>query len=1744
MPLNSSVQNMSKPPRNAAVPLLCSLCPKNPQFSDISHLLTHISSKGHLSCRFKLQIRCQAEPEARSQLDAYDAWYANNSLEELLAERLATKEQKNTLKRMRSFQNPQIKEDKGGGETHKSKVEQMDSTISQLMTTPVYKPPVPRMHIWSTSPAFLDTPSGSVASNRWDRNDAYATPTMKRFVPNFTRDESPGSQDIFGASPAPVKPAEFQADAESDNSKLKGVYWPGMDLFDSATAEMKRMRNQRKDGSILAQMKTTSREVEPNEIIYNTQGELQRVRDIYDSSVEGSPVNIEKPPSPKKRRARKPKTSSDIPKHTVCDSKNPAKGGKQKRPSVKRKAAAVAVAVAPAMADDTALNQKVPKQNALGDISSNFFTPTNDEDEEFRLTVETMGKKRRMSVFKDAVEDSPGRTESPLEDHRFDFSHGLPLENASSNMIVPTSPRAIQSPLTMRFGGKENMQPDYLIRRSGAASAPGNVYPPHAFHEHTANPLIYNPYSYTIGFNESPAFHGDYKQLQTGFTGDFKPTAVPGSFREPNSARRQNRYVNKEFSYAIINVICEGTQLTGGRSLLTMTELRAWLFCAAVASLRGTRPPNATPEPSSTSLFHVLCQQDWKMAPPNGKTAAKQRSISSFFTPKSTVNGLSQKQGSPDQATQSTPSTAPVSSGLGTIDDADSDEDVIAPTRRSVSTTSKRKGPLDEDADALNVGTDRAAKRTKSGGNDTQSSFFEGDTSNQSPRQPENKSTLSGRTDRYLYNGTQSQEAFELAEPEAEAVQRQKQRLHDKFVKKLGHPDSMAHIKRRNWQITEETAALDDEDAEAAEDEEPAPPAKGARKATKSKLTPMEIQFLDIKRKHLDAILIVEVGYKFKFFGEDARVAAKELGIVCIPGKFRYDEHPSEAHLDRFATASIPVHRLPVHAKRLVAAGHKVGVVRQIETAALKKAGDNRNTPFVRKLTNLYTKGTYIDDTEGLGDATAGTPGGAPATGYLLCITETKSKGWGTDEKVDVGILAVQPGTGDVIYDSFEDGFMRSEIETRLLHISPCEFLIIGELTKATEKLVQHLSSSSTNVFGDKIRIERVEKQKTIAAESYAHVAQFYARNIKAHGNSADERSTNLLDKVLKLPESVTICLSSMIKHMSEYGLEHVFDLTKYFQSFGARSNMLLNGNTLTSLEIYHNQTDHAEKGSLFWTLDKTQTRFGKRLLRKWVGRPLIDKERLEERVAAVEELKDGNQAAQVDKLKSLLMKVKSDLERSLIRIYYGKCTRPELFTVLQTMQRISNEFAHVKSPADAGFKSSLLNDAVAALPTIGDAITDFLEKINAEAARNDDKYAFFLESEETEDIGDHKLGIAVVEHDLDEHRPIAAAKIKKTNIRYVTSAGIEFLIEVDNTNLKHVPASWVKVSGTKKLSRFHTPEVIKMIRERDQHKEALAAACDAAFSNLLSEIAAHYQAFRDCVASLATLDCLLSLATVASQPGYVKPEYTSETEIAVVGGRHPMAEQLLLDSYVPNDTSLSADGTRALLITGPNMGGKSSYVRHVALICIMAQIGSYVPAESARLGMLDAVFTRMGAFDNMLAGESTFMVELSETADILKQATPRSLVILDELGRGTSTHDGVAIAQAVLDYVVRDLKCLTLFITHYQTLAGVARAFGSWELRNVHMKFTEQGRVGEEDITFLFQIGEGVAHRSYGLNVARLARIPRGVLEVAKEKSGLMEEENRRKLVGGLAGLLGRVVGGGVGDGELDLLVKGIEQL
>ncbi|KAK4157840.1 muts domain V-domain-containing protein [Chaetomidium leptoderma] len=1145
--------------------------------------------------------------------------------------------------------------------------------------------------------------------------------------------------------------------------------------------------------------------------------------------------------------------------------------------------------------------------------------------------------------------------------------------------------------------------------------------------------------------------------------------------------------------------------------------------------------------------------------PPTRPPEKRQASLTSFFT----INGLSKKH--PSFSGGAAAANKNKDSEKEKEGERERESDNAASSVASPIPARPRKRPLQENTGtgSGNERSTRAAKRAKSASaSDDDAEDVSRASAKIAPVRASivETSSTSSRTERYAYDADRS---ALLGSPgrdgdhEDAAVKRKKEELHRKFVRKLGHPDSLSMLRRRELHGESDRPGLDGDEEEGgadAEEDEPSPPTKTKKKGAKTgKLTPMEIQFLDIKRKHMDTVLVVEVGYKFRFFGDDARIAAKELSIVCIPGKFRFDER----HLDRFASASIPVHRLNVHVKRLVAAGHKVGVVRQLETAALKKAGDNRNAPFVRKLTNVYTKGTYIDETGELDQPAEGT--GAPAGGYLLCLTESSAKGSGTDEKVDVGIIAVQPATGDIIYDDFEDGFMRREIETRLLHISPCELVIVGELSKATDKLVQHLAGSSTNVFGDRTRVERVPQSKTMATEACSHVTQFYAGKAKDN----DERSASLLDKVLKLPKSVTTCLSAMITHLTEYGLEHIFDLTKYFQSFSTRQHMLINGTTLESLEVYRNATDQSEKGSLLWALDKTRTRPGRRLLRKWIGRPLLDRERLEERVTAVEELLENQSTIKVDKLGGLLNSIKADLERSLIRIYYGKCTRPELLSTLQTLQRIAIEFSRVKTPADTGFKSCLIGDAICSLPSIGDIVNAYLDKINAEAARKDDKYTFFRDDEETEDITNHKLGIVAVEADLDVHRKDAAAKLsKKTPVTYVTVSGIEYLIEVPNTDLKHVPASWAKISGTKKLSRFHTPEVMRLMSERDQHREALAAACDTAFTDLLTSIAAEYQPLRDAVASLATIDCLLSLAQVATLPGYSKPTFlpsTTPPTISITSGRHPIAEHTLPDGYIPFTTSLASPAPLAQLITGPNMGGKSSYVRAVALLVLLAQTGSYVPAAAMSLTLADAIYTRMGARDNLFAGESTFMVEVSETAAILRGATPRSLVILDELGRGTSTHDGAAIAHAVLDHVVRDTRCLTLFITHYQSLARVAAGLGDGRVRCVHMRFEATTSKTDDDnndnddddkdkeITFLYQVADGVAHRSYGLNVARLAHIPRRVLDVAARKSREMEEAVKARRLQGAVRLLGGIVKGGSGgdeENQLDHLVSSIEQL
>ncbi|ORX47693.1 hypothetical protein DM01DRAFT_1310070 [Hesseltinella vesiculosa] len=862
------------------------------------------------------------------------------------------------------------------------------------------------------------------------------------------------------------------------------------------------------------------------------------------------------------------------------------------------------------------------------------------------------------------------------------------------------------------------------------------------------------------------------------------------------------------------------------------------------------------------------------------------------------------------------------------------------------------------------------------------------------------------------------------------------------------------------------------------------------------KYTPLEQQVVDLKKKHPGVLLAIEVGYKYRFFGDDAKTASKVLHIANF--------------IDRnFYVASVPVHRLTVHIRRLVHAGYKVGVVRQTETAALKASGSNRAGPFERRLQHLYTKGTFVE--EMLSEESQDTDHDKGS--YVLCIMEQSRGGTGSNELVRTGIVAVQPSSGDIIYDVYDDAYLRNELETRLMHIEPCELLLPARLSKPTEKVITQLTDHLSRVGQDTVRIERMPPADDVC-HNYSLaldlVTEFYTQS-----NQAD-----LLSSILELPELIMQvaemeqqALAATIRYMREFGLERVFHRTKYFAHFSSRGHMLINGNTAANLEIFRNSTTFSEKGSLLSVLDHTTTRFGRRLFKKWIGQPLVDADRLNERCEAISEL-GSSQNYKVAVCQELLKSL-PDLERGLCRINYGISSPTELIAILDGFLKVTTAFTGIEQEQ---MKSPYLNRLFEQLPSAHSTVLDMKSMINPHISQepSTNKVNFFQSDEWWPELANGKVQLANIDNELEEYLQEVRKEVG-LDLSFKAVAGIEYLIEVSNKQLNKVPREWIKINNTKSAARFHTPHVINKLKDRERCREQLVLDAEQAYREFLKSISDRYELFRDIIQSLAQLDCLFSLSKVAQRPGYVRPIFSKDTKISVVNGRHPMVEQLL-DTYVPNDVSFDGNGVRTLILTGPNMGGKSSYIRQVALLTMMAQIGSFVPADHAEIGIVDAIFTRMGASDNMLTGESTFMVELQETSMIMKQATPRSLVILDELGRGTSTHDGMAIAYAVLHHFITKIGCITMFVTHYPGLGKLADQFPS-TTANGHMSFIEDESDDIPKVFFLYKLVPGIAMKSYGLNVAQLAGIPKLVIQQAKIKSEQMEHMQNQKL--GLSELL-----------------------
>ncbi|CAM8986222.1 unnamed protein product [Rhodiola kirilowii] len=862
------------------------------------------------------------------------------------------------------------------------------------------------------------------------------------------------------------------------------------------------------------------------------------------------------------------------------------------------------------------------------------------------------------------------------------------------------------------------------------------------------------------------------------------------------------------------------------------------------------------------------------------------------------------------------------------------------------------------------------------------------------------------------------------------------------------------------------------------------------------KLTPLESQVVELKKKFPDVLLMIEVGY------------------------------------------------------RLVNAGYKVGVVKQTETAAIKSHGDNKLGPFTRGLSALYTRATL----EAVEDIGGGEEGCGSSSNYLVCVVEEKanfenSKG-GNDVKI--GIVAVETSTGDVVHGEFDDGFMRSRLEAVLLSLAPAELILGDPLSKETQKLLKSYAGTTS-----KSRIEYASRECFQDGGALAEVMSLYEKVAEEcqHGESMAvvELGNNqvAVEGIMSMAGLAVQALALTIRYLKQFGLERILCMGSSFRTLSNNVEMTLSANTLQQLEILKNNSDGSESGSLLQIMDHTLSVPGSRLMRHWVAHPLSDRNSITARLDAVSEIAECLGTSKTLQIVDLGCSVNSDIvishpkisdvlssiltllgripdiQRGITRVFHGTATPSEFISVMQAILHAAKQLQQLDIREDCidsnrqadTVQSTLLRKLVhlASSPSIIENATKFLSALNQEAAdRKDVSHLFVTSSGQFPEIFQAQDSVLVVTEKLESLIISYQKKFGMHNLEYISVSGSTHLIELPVGT--RVPFDWVKINSTKKTIRYHPPEVTTLLDELTLKTEELAIACRAAWDIFLKKFGKHYAEFQAAVQALASLDCLYSLAILSRHKNYTRPNFVGDCEpvqICIHSGRHPVLDNTLQDSFVPNDTNLYAEGECCQVVTGPNMGGKSCYIRQVALLAIMAQVGSYVPASSMKLHVLDSIHTRMGASDNIHLGRSTFLEEVSEASHILKQCTEKSLVIIDELGRGTSTHDGVAIAYAALHYLLEQKKCMVLFVTHYPSIIEIRNRFqGSVGAYHVSYMTTDTHNhmdqpdnpngesVLTEDVTYLYKLAPGISERSFGFKVAQLAQIPTSCIERAITKA------------------------------------------
>ena len=805
-------------------------------------------------------------------------------------------------------------------------------------------------------------------------------------------------------------------------------------------------------------------------------------------------------------------------------------------------------------------------------------------------------------------------------------------------------------------------------------------------------------------------------------------------------------------------------------------------------------------------------------------------------------------------------------------------------------------------------------------------------------------------------------------------------------------------------------------------------------------LSPMMRQYVEMKEKNPGTILFFRLGDFYEMFFDDAKLVSRELDLTLTGRDCGQEE--------RAPMCGVPFHSAESYIARLVQKGYKVAICEQLEDPALAKGLVKRD--IIRVITpGTVLESAMLDESK---------------NNYICSVCTGGGQ---------AGCCFADISTGELSACVLSGGDLGEQLINELSRFSPREILLSpGALDfKELPSFIRERLSAGLELLP--------EEEFDLAEASQAVTEQFSGRSLEKLG---------IADKPL-----ITAALGALLGYLrrtQRTGLERMTQLNLFSET----QYMHLDLNARRNLELTETMRSKEKRGSLLWVLDKTRTAMGKRLIRGWIEKPLISPAQILRRQSAVEELVGS--AILRDEIADGLSGI-HDLERLMSRIVYGASNARELRSLAAALARLP-----VLQQALAPAQSSLL----AALRGEIDPLEDVRGLIDSAIA--DDPPFSVREgglirpgySEELDLLkGDMTSGRGIVAQI--EARERERTGIPKLKVGYNRVFG--YYIEISNSYKSQAPADYIRKQTLANCERYITPELKELEGRILGAQERSVQLEYALFDAVRKKTAGELARIQQTAAAVAQIDVLLSFARVSAAQNYVRPSINLEGRIEIREGRHPVVEKLLDVPFVPNDVTLDKNENRVAIITGPNMAGKSTYMRQIALIVLMAQIGCFVPAASADISITDSIFTRVGASDDLASGQSTFMVEMSEVAEIIRCATPDSLLILDEIGRGTSTFDGMSIARAVLEYAAdrKQLGAKTLFATHYHELTVLEDLIDG--VKNYNIAVKKRG----DDITFLRRIVRGGADDSFGIEVAKLAGVPNKIITRAKQILAELEE-------------------------------------